>query len=157
MCGFYSDPTHVCTCTPRQIQRYRSKVSGPLLDRIDLHVEVPSVKYRDLSDYRPGESSERVRDRVNKARDIQVKRLGEDGIYCNSQMKPRHLKRFCALDYKTHSLLEHAMERLGLSARAYNRIIKVARTIADLDGRETIQVQDVSEAIQYRSLDRKLI
>jgi magnesium chelatase family protein len=156
-CGFYTDLTHQCTCTPNQIQRYRARVSGPLLDRIDLHVEVPSVKYRELSDDRPGESSERVRDRVNKARDIQVKRLGEDGIYCNSQMKPRHLKRFCAVDDKTHSLLEHAVERLGLSARAYNRIIKVARTIADLDDRETIQAPDVSEAIQYRSLDRKLI
>jgi magnesium chelatase family protein len=156
-CGFYTDLTHQCTCSPNQIQRYRARVSGPLLDRIDLHVEVPSVKYRDLSDDRPGESSERVRDRVNKARDIQVKRLSEDGIYCNSQMKPRHLKRFCAVDDKTHSLLEHAVERLGLSARAYNRIIKVARTIADLDNRETIQAPDVSEAIQYRSLDRKLI
>ena len=156
-CGFYTDLTHQCTCSPNQIQRYRARVSGPLLDRIDLHVEVPSVKYRDLSDDRPGESSERVRDRVNKARDIQVKRLSEDGIYCNSQMKPRHLKRFCAVDDKTHSLLEHAVERLGLSARAYNRIIKVARTIADLDNRETIQAPDVAEAIQYRSLDRKLI
>ena len=156
-CGFYTDLTHQCTCSPNQIQRYRARVSGPLLDRIDLHVEVPSVKYRDLSDDRPGESSERVRDRVNKARDIQVKRLSEDGIYCNSLMKPRHLKRFCAVDDKTHSLLEHAVERLGLSARAYNRIIKVARTIADLDNRETIQAPDVAEAIQYRSLDRKLI
>ncbi len=156
-CGFYTDLTHQCTCSPNQIQRYRARVSGPLLDRIDLHVEVPSVKYRDLSDDRPGESSERVRGRVNKARDIQVKRLSEDGIYCNSQMKPRHLKRFCAVDDKTHSLLEHAVERLGLSARAYNRIIKVARTIADLDNRETIQAPDVAEAIQYRSLDRKLI
>ena len=115
------------------------------------------MKYRELSDDRPGESSEAVRERVNRARNIQLKRLGEDGVYCNSQMKPRHLKRFCALDDKTHSLLEHAVERLGLSARAYNRIIKVARTIADLAGRENIRSQDVSEAIQYRSLDRKLI
>ena len=156
-CGFYTDLTHQCTCSPNQIQRYRAKVSGPLLDRIDLHVEVPSVKYRELSDDRPGESSEKVRERVNRARDVQVKRMGEDGIYCNSQMKPRHLKRFCSLDDKTHSLLEHAVERLGLSARAYNRIIKVARTIADLEKSEAIQARHVSEAIQYRSLDRKLI
>jgi magnesium chelatase family protein len=156
-CGFYSDPTHECTCMPNQIQRYRTRVSGPLLDRIDIHVEVPSVKYRDLRDDRAGESSSGIRARVNRARSLQVERFGRDGIYCNSQMKPRHLKKFCSVDDATHSLLEHAVERLGLSARAYNRILKVARTIADLDGRDDITAADVSEAIQYRSLDRKLI
>ena len=156
-CGFYSDPSHVCTCTPRQIQRYRSKVSGPLLDRIDIHVEVPPVKFRELSDARSGETSDAIRERVNRARTLQRERFHKDGAYCNSQMKPRHLKKYCAVDEGTHALLESAMERLGLSARAYNRILKVARTIADLDGREALSAADVSEAIQYRSLDRKLI
>ncbi|MGA2192741.1 MAG: YifB family Mg chelatase-like AAA ATPase, partial [Nitrospirota bacterium] len=154
-CGFYTDPSHQCTCTPNQIQRYRSRVSGPLLDRIDIHVEVPSVKYRELTDERPVESSEEVRRRVNRARTVQLKRFSSDGVYCNSQIRPRHLKKYCAVDEKTHKLLEHAVERLGLSARAYNRILKVARTITDLDERETLTAADVSEAIQYRSLDRK--
>ncbi|MBI5190159.1 MAG: YifB family Mg chelatase-like AAA ATPase [Nitrospirae bacterium] len=156
-CGFYSDPTHECTCTPRQIQRYRAKISGPLLDRIELHVEVPAVKFRELASDRAEETSRDVRKRVNKARDVQMGRFGRDGIYCNSQMRPRHLKKFCSVDEPTHGLLESAMERLGLSARAYNRILKVARTIADLDAREVISAADVSEAIQYRSLDRKLV
>jgi magnesium chelatase family protein len=127
------------------------------MDRIDIHVEVPPVKFRELADDRSGETSEDVRKRVNAARLLQRGRLGHDGVYCNSQMKPRHLKKHCAVDEQTQALLESAMERLGLSARAYNRIIKVARTIADLDSREKISVADVSEAIQYRSLDRKLI
>ena len=156
-CGYYADPTHVCTCTPTQIQRYRARVSGPLLDRIDLHVDVPPVKYRELTDDRSGESSKSVRERVNTARTRQMERSGRDGAYSNSQMKPRHLKKFCQLDDATHSLLESAVTRLGLSARAFNRILKVARTIADLDGRENLKASDVSEAIQYRTLDRKLI
>jgi len=154
-CGFYSDPTHDCTCTPRQIQRYRSKVSGPLLDRIDIHVEVPPVKFRELTDDSACESSHDIRARVNAARALQRARFEKDGVYCNSQMKPRHLKKYCGVDEATHSLLESAMERLGLSARAYNRILKVAKTIADLDSRDRIEASDVSEAIQYRSLDRK--
>lgn len=156
-CGFYTDPTHECTCTPVQIHRYRTRVSGPLLDRIDIHVEVPPVRYRELSDTRQGETSEAIRKRVNAARTVQLGRFGKDGVYCNSQMKPRHLKKFCDVDDATHSILEHAVERLGLSARAYNRILKVARTIADLDSREKMSAADVTEAIQYRSLDRKLI
>jgi len=155
-CGFYTDPTHQCTCTPLQIQRYRARVSGPLLDRIDIHVEVPSVRYRELAGDYAGEPSIRIRKRVNEARAVQMDRLKKDGAYCNSQMKPRHLKKFCSVDDETSSLLENAVERLGLSARAYNRILKVARTIADLDSREKIGVVDVAEAIQYRSLDRKL-
>jgi magnesium chelatase family protein len=139
-----------------QIQRYRARVSGPLLDRIDIHVEVPSVRYRELAGDYVGEPSVRIRKRVNEARVVQMDRLKKDGAYCNSQMKPRHLKKFCSVDDETSSLLENAVERLGLSARAYNRILKVARTIADLDGREKIGVVDVAEAIQYRSLDRKL-
>ncbi len=155
-CGFYTDPTHECTCTPVQIHRYRTRVSGPLLDRIDIHVEVPPVRYRELSDTRQSETSEEIRKRVNAARTVQLGRFGKDGVYCNSQMKPRHLKKFCDVDDATHTILEHAVERLGLSARAYNRILKVARTIADLDSREKISAADVTEAIQYRSLDRKL-
>lgn len=155
-CGFFTDPTHECTCTPIQIHRYRTRVSGPLLDRIDIHVEVPPVRYRELSDTRQSETSEEIRRRVNAARTVQLGRFGKDGVYCNSQMKPRHLKKFCDVDDATHTVLEHAVERLGLSARAYNRILKVARTIADLDSREKISAADVTEAIQYRSLDRKL-
>jgi len=156
-CGYHSDDQHVCSCSPRQIQKYRARVSGPLLDRIDLHVEVPSVRFRELSDDRAGEPSSEVRARVNKARAQQRARFGGDGTHCNSQMKPRHLRKHCTVDEQTLALLESAMERLNLSARAYNRILKVARTIADLDCREHIKVSDVSEAIQYRSLDRKLI
>jgi len=155
-CGYYSDPSRECVCTPRQIQRYRAKISGPLLDRIDIHVEVPAVKFKELADERSGESSAEVRGRVNAARALQRERFKGEPTYCNSHMKPRHLKKFCRVDEATHSLLEHAMSRLGFSARAYNRILKVARTIADLDSRDVIQPSDVSEAIQYRSLDRKL-
>jgi magnesium chelatase family protein len=154
-CGYNTDPSHDCHCSPRQIQRYRAKVSGPLLDRIDIHVEVPAVKFRELTDQRSGEPSDVVRERVNAARRIQMERFGSDGVYANSQMKPRHLKKYCTVDDDTHSLLETAMSRLGLSARAFNRILKVARTIADLDARKDIRASDVSEAIQYRSLDRR--
>ena len=155
-CGYFADPTRQCSCSPKQIQRYRAKVSGPLLDRIDIHVEVPGLKYKELADERGGEPSDGIRERVNRARSLQFTRAGHDGAYCNSQLKPRHIKKFCAVDEPTHALLESAMERLGLSARAYNRILKVARTIADLDARERITAADVSEAIQYRTLDRRL-
>lgn len=155
-CGYLTDPAHVCACTPNQLQRYRARVSGPLLDRIDMHVEVPAVKFRELTDESSGERSEDIRKRVNAARSVQIERFRGEGIYCNSQMKPRHLRKYCAVDEATHSLLENAMNRLGLSARAVNRILKVARTIADVAGREHIEISDVSEAIQYRSLDRKL-
>lgn len=155
-CGYLTDPTHDCTCSQRQLQRYRARVSGPLLDRIDIHVEVPPVNFRELTDERAGEPSRDIRGRVDAARELQLSRLKGDGVYCNSQMKPRHLRKFCAVDDQTNGLLENAMTRLGFSARAVNRILKVARTIADLAGREDIGVSDVSEAIQYRSLDRKL-
>lgn len=154
-CGYYTDPVHNCSCTPRQIQRYRARVSGPLLDRIDIHVEVPAVKFSELTDKRSGEPSSVVRGRVDQARGLQLQRFSKDGAYSNSQMKPRHLKKYCRVDEETHNLLESAMSRLGLSARAFNRILKVARTVADLAGREDIRASDVSEAIQYRSLDRK--
>lgn len=155
-CGFYGDPRHECTCTPSQIQKYRQRVSGPLLDRIDIHIEVPSVPYRELSDTMPGERSEDIRERVMKAREIQIERFRKDRIYSNAQMRSKHLKRYCNLGPDAQRLLEIAMNKLGLSARAYTRILKVSRTIADLEGSEDIQPHHVSEAIQYRSLDRNL-
>jgi magnesium chelatase family protein len=154
-CGYFTDPTHACVCSPIQIQRYRARVSGPLLDRIDIHIEVPAVPFRDLTVERSREDSGGIRNRVSLARVIQQKRYATDGIYCNAQLRPKLLKKYCALDDESKKLIELAMNKLGLSARAYNRILKVARTIADLDGQEKIQSAHVSEAIQYRTLDRK--
>ncbi len=156
-CGFHGDPFHQCFCTPHQIQTYRSKVSGPLLDRIDIHVEVPAIKFNEISSDTPGESSEAIRARVTGARAIQQERFKSDGIYANAQMRPRHLRKYCKIDQSCQSLMETAMNRLGLSARAYNRILKVARTIADLEENENIGTAHIAEAIQYRSLDRKVI
>lgn len=155
-CGFFGDPRHECTCTPSQIQKYRHRVSGPLLDRIDLHLEVPSVPYRELSDKNQGERSEDIRERVMKARGIQIERFKKDRIYSNAQMRSKHLKRYCELGSEAQKLLEVAMSKLSLSARAYTRILKVSRTIADLAEREKILPEDVSEAVQYRSLDRSM-
>jgi magnesium chelatase family protein len=155
-CGFYGDHKRQCQCTHLQIQRYRTKVSGPLLDRLDIHVEVPAVQYQDLAQESGGESSETIRNRVNGARTIQQKRFKQQRIYCNAQMPPRLLKRFCRLEDDSHSLLETAIDRLGLSARAHNRILKIGRTIADLEGLEQISAAHIAEAIQYRSLDRGL-
>ena len=154
-CGYYGDPTHHCVCTPGQIGRYLSKISGPLLDRIDLHVEVPVVPFAQLSMMKPGESSAAIRERVIKARQIQEHRFANDkGIYCNAQMTERMLHLFAEPDVASLDMLRLAMERLSLSARAYSRILKVARTIADLEGSERIQSQHIAEAIGYRSLDR---
>jgi magnesium chelatase family protein len=153
-CGFYTDPQHECTCSPIAIQRYRSRISGPLLDRIDIHIEVPAVKYKDLTDRSSGEPSETIRARVNAAREIQLRRFQGLTIFCNAQMGARELKQYCEVEPAGEKLLEVAINRLGLSARAYTRILKVARTVADLDRSETIQAPHVSEAIQYRSLDR---
>jgi len=155
-CGFHGDPFHQCFCTPHQIQTYRSKVSGPLLDRIDIHVEVPAIKFNEISSDTPGEASEAIRARVTGARAIQQERFKSDGIYANAQMRPRHLRKYCKIDQSCQSLMETAMNRLGLSARAYNRILKVARTIADLENSENIASEHLAEAIQYRSLDRKV-
>ncbi len=153
-CGHWGDERKQCVCTPSQIQRYRRKISGPLLDRIDIHIEVPAVDYSKLSSDLPAENSETIRERVMKAREIQVKRYREERIYCNGQMHTRHIRKFCRLDDQARNILESAMEKMSLSARAYSRILKVSRTIADLEGSDLIRSEHVSEAIQYRSLDR---
>jgi magnesium chelatase family protein len=154
-CGYFTDPSHACQCTPLQIQRYRARVSGPLLDRIDIHIEVPAVPFRDLSGDPPREGSAVIRGRVNAARAVQQKRYAADGFYCNSHLRPRQLKYHCSLDGESRRLIEMAMGHLGLSGRAYMRILKVARTIADMDGADRIGPAHLSEAIQYRSLDRR--
>ncbi len=153
-CGFYTDSQHECSCTPVMIERYRSRVSGPLLDRIDIHIEVPAVRYRDLVDKSRGESSAAIRERVNRARQVQLARFRNTKLYCNAQMGARELQAWCGVDSAGERLLELAVNRLGLSARAYTRILKVARTIADLDASDRIEAAHLSEAIQYRSLDR---
>lgn len=155
-CGFLTDPDKACTCNPMQIQKYMSKISGPLLDRIDIHVEVPSVKFDQLHGVPGGESSKAIRERVQKARKRQLERYQGLKVYCNAQLAPKHLKDYCAVDEGGSAFLRQAIEQLGLSARAYDRILKVARTIADLEGQERILPDHVAEAIQYRSLDRKL-
>jgi magnesium chelatase family protein len=155
-CGFHGDPLHQCLCTPHQVQTYRSRVSGPLMDRIDIHIEVPAIKFREIADDRQSEPSAAIRERVTKARSVQQERFSKDGIYANAQMKPRHLRKYCKIDEGSQKLMETAMERLGLSARAYNRILKVGRTIADLEGSEQIASHHIFEAIQYRSLDRRV-
>jgi magnesium chelatase family protein len=155
-CGFWNDPTRECRCTPLQIQRYVGRISGPLLDRIDIHVDVPAVRFKELSNEgaRAVESSGEIRTRVSAARERQLARLEGQGIFANAQMTPRHLRRFCMLDAEGERLLESAMTRIGLSARAYDRILKVSRTIADLDASTEIRPAHVAEAVGYRSLDR---
>lgn len=154
-CGFYNHPEKECVCAPGVVQKYLNKISGPLLDRIDLHVEVTPVPFSELSQAPAKEKSKDIRARVIKAREIQFNRYGNRiGVYCNSQMKTKDLQVICNLDEACNQLLKTAMERLGLSARAYDRILKVARTIADLDDSEKINKSHIAEAIQYRSLDR---
>jgi magnesium chelatase family protein len=153
-CGYWNDPTRECKCTPMQIQRYVSKISGPLLDRIDLHIDVPAVKFKELASDTPGESSAAIRERVIRARRVQLERFHGEQIFANAQMTPRLIRKYCAIDSASKSLLENAITRLGLSARAYDRILKVSRTLADLEGKERIEPGHVSEAIQYRTLDR---
>jgi magnesium chelatase family protein len=155
-CGLRGHPEKACACTPLDVKKYLGRISGPLLDRIDIHVDVPPVRYRDLAADAPQESSARIRARVNAARARQQQRYAADGLYCNAQMLPKHLQRYCRLDAGGQRLLEAAMGRLGLSARGYDRVLKVARTIADLAGAEQIRPEHVAEAIQYRSLDREL-
>ncbi len=154
-CGNYGNPNHECTCSPLQIQKYVSKISGPLLDRIDIHVEVPAVRYAELTTKRVGERSEAVRRRVVQARVVQTSRFsGRPNLYSNADMESKEIKEFCQIDQSGSELLRTAMQKLGLSARAYDRILKVSRTIADLAGTESIRPEHLSEAIQYRSLDR---
>ena len=153
-CGYFSDPHHECSCSYSRIHRYRSKVSGPLMDRIDIHVDVPAVQYKDLASVNDAEASAAIRDRVSRARSRQSKRYGRVHIFCNAQMSNRQIKKYCAIGPDSHKLLETAIDKLGLSARAFNRVLKIARTIADLEGAQDIGVRHVSEAVQYRSLDR---
>ncbi|HUU29490.1 MAG TPA: YifB family Mg chelatase-like AAA ATPase [archaeon] len=157
-CGYLTDPNHACNCTPVQIKRYVGNISGPLLDRIDIHLEVPAVPYEHLADKKPGEPSEAIRRRVEASREIQLERFkGEDGIYSNAHMGRSHLREFCSLSRETESLLRQAMSHFGLSARAHDRILKVSRTIADLAGSPELNPEHVAEAIQYRSLDRTAV
>ncbi len=156
-CGYYTDPRNKCTCSPQQNQKYMSRISGPLLDRIDIHVEVPALSYEELARKQPGEDSASMRRKVVAARILQTARfMAEKKIYCNAHMESRHLRKYCELSPDSQTMLKTAIEKLGLSARAYDRILKVARTIADLDKKESIAAPHIAEAIQYRSLDRKL-
>lgn len=155
-CGYYNHPEKDCVCAPGVVQKYLNKISGPLLDRIDLHVEVTPVPFSELSRLQKAETSKDIRERVIGARQIQTQRYQTaEGIYCNAQMRTKDLRSYCNLDEAGNTLLKTAMERLGLSARAYDRILKVARTIADLDSSKNIQSNHIAEAIQYRSLDRE--
>lgn len=155
-CGYYNHPEKECVCPPGTVQKYLNKISGPLLDRIDIHVEVTPVSYNELAEERKSEKSEKVRTRVIKAREIQEKRFKENnGVHCNAQIGSKQLREVCKIDEAGNQLLKTAMEKLGLSARAYDRILKVARTIADLDESENIETNHLAEAIQYRSLDRE--
>jgi magnesium chelatase family protein len=155
-CGFWNDPTRECRCSPLQIQRYVGRISGPLLDRIDIHIDVPAVKFRDLTgDVAPEtEGSSEIRDRVIKARERQSERFSVEKIFSNAAMTPRMIRNYCRIDAESEQMLERAMTRLGLSARAYDRILKVSRTIADLEGSDNIRSPHVAEAVGYRSLDR---
>lgn len=154
-CGYYNHPEKECVCAPGNIQRYLSKISGPLLDRIDIHIEVVPVSYDELSEIKPAESSSNIRERVIAAREIQSERFkNKEQVYCNAQMSSKMIREHCEIDTAGKTLLKKAMEKLGLSARAYDRILKVSRTIADLEGKENIQSYHLAEAIQYRSLDR---
>ena len=155
-CGYLGDPRHECRCSVPQIQRYRSRISGPLLDRIDLHIEVPALTIEELRSGEPGESSTSIRERVSVARNLQVTRFAGTDATCNARMQHRQIRSHCAIGREQGDLLQQAMEELSLSARAYDRILKVSRTIADLASQEEIGTDHLLEAIQYRSLDRNL-
>lgn len=154
-CGYFGDSRRQCTCTPTQVNRYRSRISGPLLDRIDIQVEVSNVDYEDLSSTENSETSAEIKKRVDKTRKLQLERYKDYNIYSNSQLDAGMLKKFCPLGEEENAILRAAFDNLGLSARAHSRILKVARTIADLEGSENIKSEHIAEAIQYRSLDRK--
>lgn len=155
-CGYFNHPDKECTCKGGAVRQYLNKISGPLLDRIDLHIEVTPVSFDELADEREGEGSQKIRERVINARLFQGKRFAKsNGVHCNAQMGSKDLKTYCTIDLSGKTILKNAMDKLGLSARAYDRILKVARTIADLDESTTIEVRHLAEAIQYRSLDRE--
>lgn len=154
-CGFYGHPTKQCTCAPGAGKRYLSRISGPMLDRFDLHIEVPPVDFNELNSSAPAESSADIRKRVNMARQVQTQRYAGSGIFCNARLTPAMLKKHCILTETAAATLQMAFEKLGLSARAYDRLLKVARTLADLDGSEKIDMDHISQAIHFRSLDRK--
>jgi magnesium chelatase family protein len=155
-CGYYNHPEKECVCGPGIVQRYLNKISGPLLDRIDLHVEVTPVSFDELTNDVPTEGSREIRKRVEFTRKLQQQRFGnKNGIHCNAQMSQNDIKNYCKIDADSNGMLKKAMDRMGLSARAYDRILKVARTIADIDQSEKIRPQDIAEAIQFRSLDKE--
>ncbi len=154
-CGYFTDPYHECKCTPLQIQHYRAKLSGPLLDRIDIHIEVPSLKYDELKSAQTSEPSQKIRERVNRAREKQLGRYRDmKHVYCNAHLETRDIRKSCLIDDESQNLIKTAMEKFGLSARAYDKILKVSRTIADLEDVPDIKVAHIAEAIQYRSLDK---
>ncbi len=154
-CGFYNDHLKACTCTPHMISKYLQRISGPLLDRIDIHIEVPRLKHEELMSKSAGEPSSWIRARVRNAREIQQKRFKGTKIYCNAQMSSKHIKQYCKLTPEAEGMLKQAIEQLRLSARAYDRILKLSRTIADLAQSDVIGIEHIAEAVQYRSLDRK--
>jgi len=155
-CGFFTDPKKSCHCNSSKIEKYLSKISGPLLDRIDIHIDVPALKYKEISQESPSESSGQIKKRIDQARRIQKERFKNERIYFNAHMNHRQTKKYCALDEQTKELLKNAMENLYLSARAYDKILKVSLTIADLEQKQNIEINHISEAIQYRCLDRQL-
>jgi len=153
-CGYFTDPKKTCRCNSTKIERYLSKISGPLLDRIDIHIDVPSLKYKEIVDSKLSEPSYQIKERVKKAHRIQKQRFKDEKIFFNSHMNHKQIKKYCALNEEIIELLKAAMESMNLSARAYDKILKVSRTIADLEGCENIKTEYLSEAIEYRSLDR---
>jgi magnesium chelatase family protein len=155
-CGYLGDARHECRCTPTQVQRYRSRISGPLLDRIDIHIDAPALSIAELRSEKPGENSTTLRERIQTARERQHARFTGTAITSNARMTHAQIRKHCAIDSTLGDLLQHAMEQLSLSARAYDRILKVARTIADLAAADRIEAPHLLEAIQYRSLDRTL-
>jgi magnesium chelatase family protein len=152
-CGFRGDPRKACTCRPDAVRRYVQRISGPLLDRIDIHIEVPRLEREELTSREGGETSEAIRERVREARQRQLRRFQARPFFCNGEMGPRDVERICTIGADSEALLKAAVERLGLSARAYHRVLKLARTIADLDQSDTISIPHVAEAVQYRALD----